>query len=166
MSPSTRSLKSFKLEHWIVAVLLFVMCCITFANIVSRYVLHFSFAATEEITINLFVWMTVVGSGIAFSRGAHLGMVTLFNLFPASIQRSLIVVGAVLSSLLFVAVNLVLIRTIYDDLVLFHATSGALGIPVWVYYAGVPALSVFVFKGIYRDAVTRLNEVRKGRRSE
>ncbi|MHC1744290.1 MAG: TRAP transporter small permease [Syntrophobacteraceae bacterium] len=166
MSPSARSLKSFKVEHWIVAVLLFVMCCITFANVLSRYLLHFSFAATEEITINLFVWMTVVGSGIAFSRGAHLGMVTLFKLFPASVRRGLILFGAGLSTLLFLLVNLYLIRTIYDELVLFHATSGALGVPVWVYYAGVPVLSVFVFKGIYRGTMARLKEEREERRSE
>ena len=166
MSLPPRSLKSFKVEHWIVAVLLFAMCCITFANIVSRYVLHFSFAATEEITINLFVWMTVVGCGIAFSRGAHLGMVTLFNRFPEALKRGVIVGSALLSSLLFLLVSLYLIRAIYDDLVLFHATSGALGVPVWVYYAGVPALWVFVFKGIYRDAATRLTELSKGRRSD
>lgn len=75
MSASTRTLRSFRIEHYIVAILLLLMSCITFINVLSRYFLHFSFAATEEITINLFVWMTVVGSGIAFKRGAHLGMV-------------------------------------------------------------------------------------------
>jgi len=29
------------------------------------------------------------------------------------------------------------------------------GIPVWIYYAGVPVLSVFVFMGIYRSAPVR-----------
>lgn len=166
MHPSTRSLKSFKAEHWIVAALLFVMSCITFINIVSRYFLHFSLAATEEITINLFVWMTVVGSGIAFSRGAHLGMVTLFNLFPARFKKAVILASALLSALLFVLVSFYLIRTIYDELVLFHATSGALGVPVWIYFAGVPLLSIFVFKGIYQDASAKLEGVGKERRSE
>jgi hypothetical protein len=32
--------------------------------------------------INMFVWMTVIGTGIAFERGAQMGMVTLFNVFP------------------------------------------------------------------------------------
>ena len=159
MSDSKRTLSAFKIEHWIAAVLLFVMSCITFINILSRYFFHFSFAATEEITINLFVWMTVVGSGIAFNRGAHLGMVTLFDLFPASLKKAVVLAGALLSAMLFVLVNLYLIRTIYDELVLFHATSGALGVPVWIYYAGVPVLSVFVFKGIYQDASAKLERV-------
>ena len=159
MSASTRTLGSFKIEHYIVAILLLLMSCITFINVLSRYFLHFSFAATEEITINLFVWMTVVGSGIAFKRGAHLGMVTLFDLFPRRFRKGVIIFSALLGALLFLLVNLYLLRTIYDEIVLFHATSGALGIPVWVYYGGVPLLSVFVFKGIYQDASAKLKAV-------
>lgn len=159
MGTPRKSLRSFKIEHWICAVLLFVMSCITFINILSRYLFHFSFAATEEITINLFVWMTVAGSGIAFKRGAHLGMVTLFDLFPPRFRKALILFSAFLATALFVLVNFYLLRTIYDEIVLFHATSGALGIPVWIYYAGVPILSIFVFKGIYEDASARLQAV-------
>ncbi len=159
MSESKRTLRSFKIEHWIVAVLLFVMSCITFINILSRFLFHFSFAATEEITINFFVWMTVVGIGIAFTRGAQLGMVTLFDLFPAGMKKFVILASAALNTLLFVFVNIFLVRNIYDELVLFHATSGALNIPIWIYYAGVPLLSVFVFKGIYQEASAKLKAV-------
>jgi TRAP-type transport system small permease protein len=145
-----------RIDHLIAAVLLFSMATIAFLNVVSRYLFHFSFASTEEITINMFVWLTVVGSGIAFERGAHLGMVTLFNLFPKRFQQVVVVFTAVLMAALFIVVNWFMIEAIYDDLVRFHATSGALGIPIWVYYAGVPVLSVFVFRGIYRDAVSKL----------
>jgi TRAP-type transport system small permease protein len=153
---------TFPIHHWIAAVLLFCMAAIAFINVVSRYVFHFSFAATEEITINLFVWLTVVGSGIAFERGGHLGMVTLFNFFPKRMKKVVIVVTAVLMAALFAVVNAFMIQTIYDDLTRFHAMSGALGIPIWVYYAGVPVLSVYVFRGIYREAVTKLASLARG----
>jgi hypothetical protein len=45
---------------------------------------------------------------------------------------------------------------IYDELTLFQSKSAALEIPVWIYYIGVPLLSVFVFAGIYRDAASKL----------
>ncbi len=159
MDTPKRTLRSFSLEHWVVAILLLVMSCITFANVLSRYFFHFSFASTEEITINIFVWMTVAGAGIAFRRGTHLGMVTLFDIFPAGLKKAVILFSSLLSAGLFLAVNLFMVRTIYDEIVLFHATSGALGIPVWIYYAGVPVMSVFVFKGIYRDAVNKLEGI-------
>jgi TRAP-type C4-dicarboxylate transport system permease small subunit len=153
--------KKTRLDHWIAAILLMAMAAIAFINVLSRYFLNFSIGATEEITINLFVWMTVVGIGIAFERGAQLGMVTFFNLFSIKMQKTLVILGAILSTILFVLVCAYMIQSIYDELSLFHASSAALGIPVWIYYAGVPILSVFVFRGIFRDAVCRLSEKSK-----
>lgn len=149
--------KSFRPEHLIVAILFFLMAFIAFVNVLSRYLFHFSFAATEEITINLFVWLTVIGSGIAFERGGQLGMVTLYNRFSGRFKKAVIVFSAALSAALFVLVDLFMLQAVYDELTLFQATSAALGIPVWIYYIGVPLFSVFVFIGIYRDAVKKLD---------
>ncbi|HIJ21261.1 MAG TPA: TRAP transporter small permease subunit, partial [Deltaproteobacteria bacterium] len=143
----------------IAAILLFTMAAIAFINVLSRYLFHFSFAATEEITINLFVWLTVVGSGIAFERGAQLGMVTLYNVFPEKFKKIVILFASALSAILFLFVDLYMIQAIYDELTLFQATSPALAIPVWIYYIGVPILSIFVFRGIYRDASSKLERL-------
>ncbi|MFQ5483697.1 MAG: TRAP transporter small permease [Desulfobacterales bacterium] len=150
-------------DHWIAAILLFTMASIAFINVLSRYLFHFSFAATEEVTINLFVWLTVVGSGIAFERGGQLGMVTLYNIFPRKFKKPVIFLSSGLSALLFILVDVFMIQAIYDELTLFHATSAALGIPVWIYYVGVPVLSVFVFAGIYRDASAKLDLLKQER---
>jgi TRAP-type C4-dicarboxylate transport system permease small subunit len=151
----------FRIDHWIVAILLFTMATIAFVNILSRYLFHFSFAATEEITINLFVWVTVIGSGLAFERGGQLGMTTLYNLFPKKFKKFAIVFSAALSAVLFLLVDIYMIQAIYEELTLFNATSAALGIPVWIYYIGVPIFSVFLFAGIYRDAAVKLDEMER-----
>ena len=148
-----------RIDHWIAAVLLMTMALIAFVNILSRYFVNFSIGFTEEITINLFVWMTVVGTGIAFERGAQLGMVTFFNLFPLKMKKALVVFSALLGTGLFVLVCWYMIQAMYDEITLFRATSASLGIPVWIYYAGVPLLSVFVFRGIYRGSRMRLAEL-------
>jgi TRAP-type C4-dicarboxylate transport system permease small subunit len=150
-----------RIDHWIVAILLFTMASIAFINVLSRYLFHFSFASTEEITINLFVWMTVIGSGIAFERGGQLGMVTLYNVFPKRFKKFVIVFSSALSALLFLLVDIYMIQAIYEELTLFHATSAALGIPVWIYYVGVPVFSVFVFAGVYRDGSSKLAALKK-----
>jgi len=146
-----------RIDHWLVAIILFTMAFIAFVNILSRYLFHFSFAATEEIKINLFVWVTVIGSGLAFERGGQLGMVTLYKLFPNRFKKFVILFSAALSAVLFLLVDIYMIQAIYDELTLFNATSAALGIPVWIYYIGVPIFSVFVFTGIYRDASVKLD---------
>ncbi len=148
-----------RIDHWIVAILLLLMVSIAFINVVSRYLLHFSFAATEEITINLFVWVTVIGSGIAFERGGQLGMVTLYNIFPKRFKKYVTLFGSGLSAILFLLVDLYMIEAIYEEVTLFHATSAALDIPVWIYYVGVPVFSVFVFAGIYREARSKLEAI-------
>ena len=135
------------------------MAAIAFVNVLSRYLFHFSFASTEEITINLFVWVTVIGSGLAFERGGQLGMVTLYNIFPEPFKRGVTLFSAALSAILFILVDLFMLQAIYDELTLFNATSAALEIPVWIYYAGVPVFSVFIFVGIYRDASARLSRL-------
>ena len=152
---------SIRIDHWIAAGLLMIMALIAFVNVLSRYFVNFSIGFTEEITINLFVWMTVVGTGIAFERGAQLGMVTFFNMFPVKMKRALVVFSALLGAGLFVLVCWYMIQAMYDEITLFRATSASLGIPVWIYYAGVPLLSVFVFRGIYRGARMRLAELDK-----
>lgn len=150
-----------RIDHWIAAILLFTMASIAFINVLSRYLFHFSFAATEEITINLFVWLTVVGSGIAFERGGQMGMITLYNIFPKKFKKLVIFFSSGLSAALFLIVDFYVIQAIYDELTLFQATSAALEVPVWIYYIGVPILSVFVFTGIYKDAVSRLNKLKE-----
>ncbi|RJR19120.1 MAG: TRAP transporter small permease subunit, partial [Desulfobacteraceae bacterium] len=86
------------------------MASIAFVNVLSRYLLHFSFAATEEVTINIFVWLTVVGTGIAFERGGQLGMVTLYNIFPVKFKKLVIVFSASMSALLFILVDIFMIQ--------------------------------------------------------
>ena len=148
----------FPLSHWLVAICMASMVVIAFLNILSRYIFHFSLAATEEITINLFVWMTVIGIGIAFERGGHMGMVTFFNMFPRALQRTWIIIYSVLAVCLFLVLDYYMIQAIYDEITLFQARSAALNIPVWIYYLGLPVLSVFIFKGIYKDAMSKLAE--------
>jgi len=145
-------------EHWTVAVLLAAMALIAFMNILGRYIFHYSLAFTEELTVNLFVWLTVVGSGLAFERGAQLGMVSMLKLFPRRLKRGVVIFSSVLSVCLFVAVDILIIQTIYYEVTLFKATSPALGVPIWVYYAGVPLLSIAVFRGVCRGTVKSLSE--------
>jgi TRAP-type C4-dicarboxylate transport system permease small subunit len=148
------TVKGIRIDYWLAAIMLFTMAAIAFINVLSRYLFHFSFAATEEVTINLFVWLTVVGTGIAFERGGQLGMVTLYNVLPVRFQKLIVMFSALLSALLFLLVDYYMLQAIYEEVTLFQATSAGLGIPVWIYYAGVPLLSVFVFVGIYRHAGT------------
>lgn len=140
----------FRWDHWACVFLFSVMSLIAFANILSRYFFHRSFAFTEEITVNCFVFLMIIGSGLAFERGNHLGMVTLFDRLPRRWKAGVLLLSAVLGALLYVAVDLMLLRAILFQVTRLHGTSSGLGIPIWVYYSGVVLASVAVFQGILR----------------
>jgi len=55
----------------LVGVMLGVMFVLVFVNVVTRYVLGFSFATTEEISTFLMIWITYFGAGLALREGRH-----------------------------------------------------------------------------------------------
>ena len=154
--------KRIKLEELLVAIMVFVMATIAFINVLSRYIFHFSFAFTEEIEVNLFIWVTIIGIAIAFEKGSHLGMVTLYRKLPKIVRKYVAVISAFLSTFLFILVNIYAIKEIYQDITLFHATTEALGIPFWVYTIGIPVFSIFIFIRIFQATLKEIKSIEKG----
>jgi len=137
------------------------MVVIAFINILGRYVFHYSLSFTEEITVNLFVWLTVICSGIAFERGAHLGVTILHKRFPRSIKRFIAFLSAFLAAALFLTVDIMLLKSANLERTLFHSKSPSLGLPVWIYYLMVVVMTPWVFRGIYRELRKKLAEEAK-----
>ncbi len=156
--------RHFEIDEIIMGLLLFAMATIAFLNVLGRYVFHYSIAFTEEFGVNFFVWVTVIGMGIAFERGSHLGMVTLFNKFPRPVKKFVVWLNFFLSVILVGIVDWFTLRTIYEEWTMYHSTSPALGIQMWLYYIGVPIFSVFVFIRIvrgHRKSLQKLEEAAK-----
>ncbi len=151
---------AWRIDHVLVSLLLAGMALIAFANVVGRYFFHYSISFTEELTINMFVCMSVVGTGIAFERGSHLGMVTLLNVFPDRARRGVAILSAVLGAALYVVVDIILIYSIYKEMAIYK-TKSSMGIYNWVYYLCVVLCTPFVFKGILRGMRTRLDQARR-----
>ena len=63
-----------RFEDILGSIMLAVMVTITFLNVIVRYCTNFSFAWTEEITINFFVWVVLLGTARAFREGSNLCM--------------------------------------------------------------------------------------------
>ena len=53
-----------RFEDILGSIMLAVMVTITFLNVIVRYCTNFSFAWTEEITINFFVWVVLYRPGL------------------------------------------------------------------------------------------------------
>jgi len=129
-------------EGYVAAVLLLIMILVAFVNVVTRYLFHASIAFTEEIEVAFFVWITFLGIGMAFRRGSHLAMVFVRDRVP--VRKHLIIFGQILSLILFIVVLYLTAQYVYLDMTIYHSTTMALGIPMWVYTIGMPIISILV----------------------
>jgi C4-dicarboxylate transporter, DctQ subunit len=132
------------LEDWFLVVSLGLMLLINFANVVSRYVISMSFAATEELTTNLFVWSCYIGAAAAAKRGAHLGFGLLVESLPARAQRIITGLVTLLTLSMFVLMFVLSLEMIQTQIMLKQETP-ALGMPEWMVSLAIPVGAIFCF---------------------
>jgi TRAP-type C4-dicarboxylate transport system permease small subunit len=141
--PADRPRISIKVEEAVAAAAMAIICLITFANVVVRYLTDASFAFTEEISVFLLVVLTLVGAAGAFARNRNIRVEFFAAMTPATIQRWLEIGGLLLTVLLFVMVAWYGGRFVIDDWK-FDTTTPGLGIPQWIYSVWLPVLALLI----------------------
>ena len=144
-------------EEMLGAVVLVVMAVVTFVNVVTRYVIVYPLAFTEEVTVNLFVWLVLLGASIAFRRNAHLGMGFFYNLLPLSLKKGCFYISTGFSILFFILLAWLGGVQVIDEIEL-RVTSDALAISAAWYSAGVPVFSALIIVRIAQASRKILRE--------
>ena len=130
-------------EKILSALIFMAMTGIGFVNVAVRYLTDRSFAATEELLVNGFLLLTVLGAAIAARRGEHLAVTVLYDLLPRRGKTLLIWISTTLGVAL-----LLLSAWFCWDLLLYQIRSGtasyALQLPAWHYTIGLPFAFVLV----------------------
>ena len=142
-------------EETLGAVLLAVMACIAFVNVGVRYLSNLSFAWSEELTVNLFVWVVLLGASCCFRDGGHLGMNILYDALPRKLRLVCHVLGVVLGVAFFGALVWYGCLELRDEIDL-ESTSESLGIPVWWYTLITPVASVLIIARLVQRACADL----------
>jgi TRAP-type C4-dicarboxylate transport system permease small subunit len=91
------------IEEYIAYITLVIMTALAFANVVSRYVLHYSISFTEEITCGLLVLLCVMGTAIGAKKGTHLGL-SIVTEFMKPKSRLLTAMAGNILSFIFCAI--------------------------------------------------------------
>jgi len=135
--------KPFHIEEAIGALVMGLICLISFSNVVVRYASDVSFAFTEEYSVFLLVVLTFIGASLAYATNDHL-RISFFadRLGPfgkafsniISVSASLTMFGL----LVYYGSSLALDEYIYEE------TSPGLGNPAWIYTVFLPILSLVV----------------------
>ena len=145
-----------KIEEGICILCLIAMTALVFANVFSRYVLHLSLSFSEEITTNLFVLLSMMGTAIAARRRAHLGLSILTDAVSPKLRRALLVFGFGLATVFSFAVFFYGIKMVRNEYILGQVTP-SMQWPEWVYGCFVPFGAFFM---TLRFAQVTLEELR------
>lgn len=154
--------RRFALDEWLCALLLAAMVTIAFANVLGRFLFDYSLAFTEELTINFFVYVVVLGAGLGFEQLIHPRFESIFSRFPKAGRAALIVLSYLLTVVLFAALLWATWRAIYVDMTLFHSTSAALGLPSWYYDAPVFLCVLLALRRLWRGFQIEMRRNREG----
>ncbi|MCF4151868.1 TRAP transporter small permease [Dethiosulfovibrio sp. F2B] len=144
-------------EEILGSILVAVMVTISFVNVITRYFIRMSLSWSEEITVNLFVWVVMLGTAIAFKKGSHLGMEFIYERFPDRIKKVLFLLSAILSIAFFVVLGWLGAIEVKDEIDLCVITE-SLAIPVWYYTIAIPVFSVLVVFRILQNVVKSLRD--------
>lgn len=146
------------LEEALGAAVMAVMVTLTFVNVVTRYVIVYPLAFTEEITISMFVWVTLLGVSIAFRSNAHLAVTFFYDLGSPPLRKIFYYVSTAMSLIFFCLLTWLGTIQVIDEMEL-GVTTDSLAIPAWIYSIGVPLFSVLVIIRIIQSASAT---IRKG----
>ena len=81
-----------KASRFLVCVLMVLMVVVVFANVITRYYLHFSLAWSEEVSRYLLIWITFLGAVLAYVDDEHLGLDMMVAKMPLRMRNGLAVI--------------------------------------------------------------------------
>jgi TRAP-type C4-dicarboxylate transport system permease small subunit len=71
-----------RIETAVIVLLVTLLTAVTFAQVVTRYVLGDSLIWSEEAARYLFVWVSMIGAALALREGGHFGLDILIRPMP------------------------------------------------------------------------------------
>lgn len=106
-----------RLDHWIarietaaIILLVALLTAVTFAQVITRYVLSDPLIWSEEVARYLFVWVSMIGAALAIREGGHFGLDLLIRPMP-----KLKPILAPLVTLVVVVFLVILLKTGIDE---------------------------------------------------
>lgn len=132
-----------RIERALAAGCMALLCVITFANVLVRYLTNASFAFTEEFSVFLLLMLTLLGSVGAFVEERHIRITLLVEKLPKPGRKFCECIEWLANVTLFGLLAWLGYLMAYDDFA-FEVTSPGLGLPQWWYTVWLPLLSALI----------------------
>ncbi len=131
------------LEKVVISALLVFVTLITFANVVVRKLSDRQFAFTEEIVINLFVLLIMLGCALSAREGSLISLSLVFDRLRARGKKVFVCIITVANTAFWI----LLLKTGIDKVASQMASgkhTSSLGWPEWVFTVFLPIGCVFL----------------------
>jgi len=132
-----------RIEDWIGVIVMGLLVCITFANVVVRYFTDESFAWTEEFSVFLMIVLALVAGSAAVARDRNIRIEYFFERGSQARQKRLAILSALAVAVMFVALAVLGARITWDEYT-YGETSPGIGVPSWWYSIWLPLLSAAI----------------------
>lgn len=140
---SSEKKRPARVERALAAACMALLCLITFANVLVRYLSNVSFAFTEEFSVFLLLMLTLLGSASAFAERSHIRVTLLVEKLPAGGRKLCAAIEWLANVALFALLAWFGGSMAFDDY-RFEVTSPGLGLPQWWYTAWLPLLAALI----------------------
>lgn len=131
------------IEKIVISVVLVFVTAITFANVVVRKLTSSQFAWTEELVINLFVLLIMLGCALSAREGSLISLSLIYDRLNTTMKKIFISI-ITLFNLAFWGI---LIRTGFDKVINQMASgkhTSSLNWPEWVFTIFLPIGAIFL----------------------
>lgn len=151
-------------EKIIISVILVVVTVLTFVNVLVRYLSDGQFAWTEELVVNLFVLMIMLGCGLCAREGSLISLSLIFDRLKERGRKIFVSIITVANLSLW----LLLMKTGIDKVITQMANGKrtfSLGWPEWVFTVFLPIGCVFLILHTIEfcvDTFARRPEIEEG----
>lgn len=130
-------------EKVVISLILVVVTLITFANVLVRKFSNSQFAWTEELVINLFVLMIMMGCALCAREGSLISLSLIFDRLKVGGKKIFVAIITVANTLLWI----LLLKTGWDKVATQMANGKhtfSLGWPEWVFTIFLPIGAFFL----------------------
>ncbi len=126
---------AWRLTSGLGMVLLVVLVVTTLLQVLSRYVLRQPFDWTEEAARYVFVWLGMIGAGMAARDRAHFFVDLFLEHLPSQLRRTVIILTGLVSSAFLLVVSWAALELAISNQV---QDSPVLTLPMSVPYLAIP----------------------------
>lgn len=130
-----------KLLEICVAVMLAIMSCLVFWNVILRYSFNTSFTMTEELSRFLFIWVIFLGAILAFMENSHVNV----SVFPEKLSvKGRQLLGLFTDVIMLICCYLILKGSYQQMIINWHNLSPISSIPTGISFLASLLMSICI----------------------